>query len=52
MLILLDQDGVLADFEHGIAHGWQARYGTPVHCRSRAKTSTCATTPPPNTVTP
>ena len=30
MIILLDQDGVLADFEHGIAHGWQARYGTPV----------------------
>ena len=30
MLILLDQDGVLADFEHGIAHGWQTRYGTPV----------------------
>ena len=45
MLILLDQDGVLADFEHGIAHGWQTRYGTPVP-------STCATTPLPNTVTP
>ncbi|RKW16336.1 MAG: 5'-3'-deoxyribonucleotidase [Cardiobacterium sp.] len=30
MIILLDQDGVLADFEHGIAHGWQSRYGTPV----------------------
>lgn len=29
MLILLDQDNVLADFERGFAESWQTRYGSP-----------------------
>ncbi len=29
MLILIDQDGVLADFDRGFAHAWQAHTGEP-----------------------
>lgn len=30
MLILIDQDGVLADFEQGVYQYWQDKFGTPL----------------------
>ena len=38
MLILLDQDGVLADFERGVHEGWRQQYGgeAPIAAQRRA----------------